>query len=142
MRKVFWDTMLFIYLLEENALYFPQVEVLLARSQQRGDLLYTSALAVGEVLAGLGEQSSARSQHVEAALRALRFRVLAFDERCIPFFRELRSSRRVKAADAIHLSCAGAEGMDLFVTHDQALHRLDVPGVKFMVTPEQAQRVL
>ncbi len=52
MSRVFWDSMLFIYLIENNPLYFNRCRYLLERSYDRGDKLYTSHLVLGEVLAG------------------------------------------------------------------------------------------
>jgi len=46
MTRVFWDTMLFIYLLEGHPLYAPRVRDILARSYHRGDTLVTSCLAI------------------------------------------------------------------------------------------------
>ncbi len=53
MSRIFWDTMLFIYLLEDHP--YPQRESaeLLARAHRRGDSLYTSHLALGEIMAGV-----------------------------------------------------------------------------------------
>ena len=53
MKRVFWDTMLFVYLLEWHPTYGPLVQTLLARSYERGDILLTSWLALGEMLAGM-----------------------------------------------------------------------------------------
>jgi predicted nucleic acid-binding protein len=38
----------------------------------------------------------------------------------------------VSPADAIHLACAAARGVDLFLTHDDALRKLIVPGIPFI----------
>jgi len=53
MARVFWDAMLFIYLMEEDAVFGERVIELRARSLERGDEICTSALALGEVMAGM-----------------------------------------------------------------------------------------
>lgn len=50
MARVFWDTNLFIYLVEDTPHWGDQVVALRQRMLRRGDLLFTSALTVGEVL--------------------------------------------------------------------------------------------
>jgi len=44
--------MLFIYLLEDNPTFSTRVQQLLDRAYNRDDLLFTSYLALGEVMAG------------------------------------------------------------------------------------------
>ena len=52
MSRVYWDTMLFIYWLEENPQFGKRVDAIWSRMQERDDQLITGALALGEVLAG------------------------------------------------------------------------------------------
>ena len=49
MTRVFWDTNLFVYLLEGGA-FAARVRALRARMLERGDQLVTSALTLGELL--------------------------------------------------------------------------------------------
>jgi predicted nucleic acid-binding protein len=128
--RVFWDTMLFIYLLENNADHFRQVKRLLERSYERGDALYTSCLAVGEVMAG-PSRINARTRDV---IERMGFQLLPFDDKCMETFGRLRNEFKIKAPDAIHLAAAGAAGMDLFLTGDKALlnKRPFVAGIQFI----------
>src|SRR5258708_8672401 len=50
--RIYWDTMLFIYWLENNPQYAKRVGAIRARMQERGDYLITGAFTFGEVLAG------------------------------------------------------------------------------------------
>lgn len=50
MSRVFWDTNLFIYLLEGSGERARRVVSLRERMLARGDQLYTSALTLGEIL--------------------------------------------------------------------------------------------
>ena len=50
MSRIFWDSNLFIYLIEDYSELGARVAALRKRMLERCDLLYTSALTVGEVL--------------------------------------------------------------------------------------------
>ena len=50
MSRVFWDTNLFIYLMEGSGERTRTVVSLRERMLARGDELYTSALTLGEIL--------------------------------------------------------------------------------------------
>ena len=52
MSRIFWDTMLFVYLTEGHTEFAPLVGDALEHSYRRGDTLLTSHLALGEVMAG------------------------------------------------------------------------------------------
>lgn len=132
MARVFWDAMLFIYLLEDDRRYRPRVEELARRLAERGDLLCTSALAVGEILAGWHRAGRADTQIVWEGLRAMQVDILPFTEGAAVRFAELRGRRSISSPDAIHLACAAEADTDLFLTNDKTLMRLHVPGVKFI----------
>ena len=133
MSRVFWDTMLFIYLLEGNPQFSTRVRELLARSKKRGDALFTSHLAVGEIMAGAGKSTNLPSERiVRETIREMGLTCLPFDEGAVSPFARLRSLEKLKVADAIHLACAASAGIDLFLTGDQQLAKLDVPGIQFI----------
>jgi predicted nucleic acid-binding protein len=131
--RVFWDTMLFIYLFSDHPEYADQVRTLLTRSYKRGDTLLTSHLAVGEVMAGAKGDLS-KAQALRSGILELGFSFLAFDERCIDRFERLRSVDLLKAQDSIHLSAAAQGNVDLFLTNDNQLLKrgLYVPGIRFI----------
>jgi len=133
MSRVCWDTMLLIYLLEANPTFRPRAEALLARSRVRGDSLFTTCLAVGEVLAGVERfENPIKASAVRKTLDEIGFRYLPFDAGAMRPFSLLRGREKLKIADAIHLSCAASAGIDLFLTGDQQLTRLNVPGIQFI----------
>jgi len=133
MRRIFWDAMLFIYLLEDCPHFTPRVEHLLTRSRKRGDLLFSSCLALGEVMAGSERLNQpAIANEARDTLTEIGFSFLPFDSGAITIFSELRGKQRLKVADAIHLACAGSAGIDLFLTGDKQLVKLDVPGIQFI----------
>ena len=52
MSRIYWDSMLFIYWLEDHPHYAKQVDAIHSRMKQRQDRLITGAFTFGEVLAG------------------------------------------------------------------------------------------
>ena len=132
MRRIFWDTMLLIYLLEQTPGYSETVVASFAACLRRRDQLLTSWLAIGEVLAGIKRVGDREQVKVlTAAVEDLPFQRVSFDGRCSDHFAHLRL-QKVATADAIHLACAASLDSDFFYTNDRALHRLHVPGIKFI----------
>ncbi len=131
MSRIYWDSMLLIYLLEGNPAYCARVEHLLRRSLERGDSLHTSYLALGELLAGAVD-SAEKTATIQQGLQEIGFAYLPFDAGAVKPFSQLRARRRLKAADAIHLASAASAGIDLFLTGDRQLIGLDVPGIQFI----------
>ena len=136
MTRVFWDTNLFVYLLE-GGVFAARVKTLRARMLERGDQLVTSALTLGELLVKPREQGEAVAQDHESTLRRIAT-ILAFDASCAPRYAAIRADRAIKAPDAIQLACASVAGVDLFITNDDRLSRKHVPGVKFISSLERA----
>lgn len=133
MSRIFWDSMLFIYLLEDHPAFSERAGRLLDRAYNRGDSLYTSYLALGEVMAGAEKSKTPRkAQAVREIVKEMGFSCLPFDEGAVTPFSRLRSIEKVKIADSIHLACAASAGIDLFLTGDQQLLKLDVPGIQFI----------
>lgn len=133
MSRIFWDSMIAIYLLEDHPLFAPRVQDLLERSFRRNDLLFTSYVALGEILAGAEKAADPRkTQAVQVTLQEIGFSYLAFDSGAVAPFSELRAKKKLKIADSIHLACAASAGIDLFLTGDKQLVKLDVPGIQFI----------
>lgn len=133
MSRIFWDSMLFIYLLEDHVDFSERVGQLLDRAYNRGDSLFTSYLVLGEVMAGADKSPLPRkAQAVREIVREMGFTCLPFDEGAVAPFRRLRAKERLKIADAIHLACAASAGVDLFLTGDKQLTKLDIPGIHFI----------
>ncbi len=130
MSRIFWDTMLFIYLLEDNPQFAPRVRELLQRSYERGDVLLTSSLALGEVMAG-GQGNRRKSAEARLTVMEMGFSCLPFDDHGVTAFGVLRSIHRLKAPGSINLACAAAGNSHVFLTGDtQLLKRgLRVPGI-------------
>jgi predicted nucleic acid-binding protein len=131
--RVFWDTNIYIYLLEDFGLLSDQVEFLSNRMMDRGDKLFTSAMTLGEILVKpQREKNFALCREYEDALESTST-IVPFDIEAAKHYSSLRQHRGLKAPDAIQLSCAAAAKVDLFITNDNRLQSLHVPGIQFIV---------
>ena len=134
MSRIYWDTMLFIYLVEGHPAYFSRVQDLLDRSFRRKDLLFTSYFALGEIMAGAEKSPNPqKAASIRQTIEEMDFSFLPFDAGAVSPFSRLRAREQIKAPDAIQLACAASAGIDLFLTGDKQLMRLDVPGIQFIV---------
>lgn len=134
MSRVYWDSMLFIYLLEAKPDYVKKVRRIHSAMLQRGDVLCTSVFTFGEVLTGL------RRQRDEEGIRGVREFMLSDEVEILPFnietadrYSMIRAETRVSQADGIHLATAAAAGVDLFITNDEKLRTLAISGIRLMV---------
>jgi predicted nucleic acid-binding protein len=136
MTRVFWDTNLFVYLLEGGS-EASRVRQVRSRMLERGDQLVTSALTLGELLVKPRETSDAAARDHLMTLRAIAT-IVPFDENAAPRYADIRADRTIRPPDAIQLACAAAAGVDLFITNDDRLSRKQVSGVKFITSLERA----
>jgi predicted nucleic acid-binding protein len=133
MSRVCWDSMLLIYWLEENPQFSGRVAEIRRKMHVRGDKLCTSVFSLGEVLAGICKQGEDRlAADLPERLSASGVAFLPFNQAVADRFGRIRAAHRVSPADAIHLACASAAGVDLFLTTDARLHSLVIPGIQFI----------
>ncbi len=132
MSRVFWDTNLFVYLIEGTGARAESVVALRQRMIERGDELLTSTLTLGELLVKPIEMGDdgLRDRYVQAMDAGVS--VLPFDARAALRFAAIRDDRSIRAPDAIQLACAAVGGTDLFITNDDRLRRKNVPGIAFI----------
>jgi uncharacterized protein len=134
MTRIFWDSMLFIYLFQKDPTYWERVAFLRKRSIERDDEICTSHLALGEILAGAyRDKDETTARAIREGMTKANIRLLPFDEQSVDLFARIRAEHRTAAADSIHLACAASFGVDLFITGDEKLLKLRVPGIKFIV---------
>lgn len=137
MSRIFFDTNVFIYMFEGVE---PNRSLTLAirkRMLDRGDRIVTSAMTLGEVLlrpTKLG-QTSLLEQY-DRAIRATA-QIVSFDAAIAWRYASLRATHKLRNADAIQLACAAHFGVDLFITNDTDLHKLNVPGIGFIAPLER-----
>ena len=131
MSRVFWDTNLFVYLVEGHR-HGQQVAALRRRMMEREDELLTSALTLGEVLVKPMESGDRELRQRYESVITAGATVVPFDVRAAPRFAEIRRDRSIRAPDAIQLACASMAGVDLFITNDDRLSRKRVRGIHFI----------
>lgn len=132
MTRVYWDSMLFIYILEGNSTFGPKVRKILNRVVSRGDTLCTSVFAIGEILTGPRRKGSVSGvDAVKNYFLSGAVEILPFTETTAGRYSIIRSTHRVSQADGIHLACAAEAGVDLFFTNDADLRKLMIPGIKY-----------
>lgn len=137
MSRIFWDSNLFIYLLEGNDERAAAAKKLRKSMLERGDQLLTSTLTLGEILvkpAARGDEARCRLYEETLNRTAV---ILAFDRKAARRYATIRSGTSIQGPDAVQLACAGEVGVDLFVTHDHRLQGKQVDGIQFMVALDQ-----
>lgn len=132
MTRIYWDSMLFIYLLEGNPIFGPKVRKILSRIVSRGDALSTSVFSLGEILTGPRRRGSiSGADAVKQYFLSGAVEILPFTEAAADRYSLIRGANKVSQADAIHLATAAEAGVDVFVTNDGDLLKLSIPGIKF-----------
>jgi uncharacterized protein len=125
--------MLFIYWLEDNPLFARRVAALHSRMRERKDELITSAVTIGEVLAGAYRKGSiSKVDEVREALLSLLSGIVPFTIEAANHYARIRGSTNIASPDAIHLACAATANTDLFLTNDKALVGKVIPGIQFI----------
>lgn len=135
MSRIYWDTMLFIYWLEDHPQYSRRMDTIYARMRARHDTLITASFTFAEVLAGAYRKAA---PHLANEARGLLQRVVT---EVVPFtldtaeqYARIRGELRLPPADVIHLACAAQARTDLFLTNDKQLVGKIVPGIQFIAS--------
>jgi predicted nucleic acid-binding protein len=133
MSRIYWDTMLFVYLIEDNREFADRVQAIHQRIEERSDTICTSVFTVGEVLTG--PHKSANTDlvvQIQNLFRNPRYAIQPFNLETADHYARIRATNRVKPADAIHLATAAQCKADLFLTNDRRLSNLVIPGIDFI----------
>ncbi len=139
MSRIYWDTMLFIYWLEDNPQFAKRVHTIHSRMHKRGDQLLTGAFTFGEILAGVYRRGAGdRAGVMRSKLEAVVSEVLPFTVETADYYAKVRGTLVVPPADAIHLALAAQAGTDLFLTNDRRLVGKFVPGIQFIASLDDA----
>jgi predicted nucleic acid-binding protein len=133
MSRIYWDTMLFIYWLEDHTRYGDRVQQIFERMSSRHDQLCTSTFAVGETLVGFHKRGA-----METAARVRTFfqqdsvEVIPYTLETADLYADIRARIGVSSSDALHLACAAQARSDLFLTNDNDLIGKVIPGIQFI----------
>ena len=132
MSRIFWDTNLFIYLIEEFGALSERVITLRKRMIERGDELYTSTLTLGEILIKpleAGDEILARRYESALLQGAV---IVPFDVEPARLYANIRKDRSIHPPDAIQLACASHARVDLFITNNERLSIKSIPGIQLV----------
>lgn len=130
--SVFWDTNVFIYLIEGRPREFAD---LAAQAREtvagRGDQLVTSTLTLGEVLVQplrAGRRDLARRYRELLEQGAT---IVPLDQAAANRYAEIRAEfPAVRPPDAVQLACAAQHGVATFLTNDDRLQKVKVSGIQ------------
>jgi uncharacterized protein len=135
--RIYWDTMLFIYWLEDHPKFAGPVRDIHSRMRERHDHLLTATLTFGEVLAGVYRRGAGdRAEKIRQLLMESVDEVVPFKLEASDHYARIRAGLNVSPADAIHLASAAQGGTDLFLTNDKRLVGKFVPGIQFIASIE------
>jgi uncharacterized protein len=133
MSRIYWDTMLFVYWLEDHPAYAPRVRQILSKMEERQDQLYTSAFTVGEILVGPYKLHALDTgRRIREFFESSFVEIISYTVKTADLYARIRADQGVSPADAIHLACAAEVGTDLFLTNDASLTGKVVPGIQFI----------
>ena len=135
MSRVYWDSMLFIYWLEDHPQYAQRVDTIRSRMEERHDQLITGAFTFGEVLAGAHRRGVPHlADEMRRLLQNAVSEVIPFTVETADHYARIRGTPGITPADAIHLATASQAGTDLFLTNDKRLVGKIVPGIQFIAS--------
>ena len=135
MSRVYWDTMLFIYWLEDHPEYARRVDEIHSRMKQRQDQLITGAFTFGEVLAGAYRKGTPQlADEMRSLLRNAVEEVVPFTLETADRYARIRGALGIAPADAVHLASAAQANTDLFLTNDKRLLGKIIPGIQFIAS--------
>lgn len=126
MNLTFWDSNLFIYLIEEVQPYAQQVEQIVFHMRQERRQLITSALTVCETLVKpVREQRQDLLQRYQELFAQIT--VVPIESTLATTFAQVRSGRGIKTPDALQLACALKVNAQHFITNDNRLSDFSHP---------------
>jgi len=133
MSRIYWDTMLFVYWLEDHPQQAPQVKRIFEKMEERGDVLCTSTFTMAELLVGPKKQHAPDvAQRIKDFLLTSGMDLLPFTTDTAEHYADIRAGNNVSPADAIHLASAAEAEVNLFLTNDHRLRGLVIPGIHFI----------
>jgi predicted nucleic acid-binding protein len=138
MSRVFWDTNLFIYLIEDSGVRCRRVADMAERMMERRDHLFASVLTLGEILVKSLEKQRPDLQEAYETIFSENAILIPFNREAARIYANVRWDRTISPPDAIHLSCAAKARIDMFVTSDDRLSRKKVPRIQFLVSLDRS----
>ena len=134
MSRVYWDTMVFVYLIEGHPQFGAMAREAYEACLRRNDTICTSVFTVGELLV-LPRRISDQTV-VDALMEFMRsgeIELVPFTLEAADQYSRVRATMRLKAADAIHVATAITARADVLVTNDEGIRRQKIPSIPFVV---------
>lgn len=123
--KVYVDTAVLIYTMEENTDYFDLLKPLWIKFQAQEIELISSELILMEVLVlPLRNKDESLISDYEQLLLNSAMQLIPINQSILRQAANLRATNRLKTPDAIHAATAMAVNCDLFVTNDRGFRNL------------------
>ena len=133
MSRIYWDTMLFVYWLEDHPVYAKRVQQIHTKMEERQDRLCTSAFTAGEVLVGPYKTgATATAKQILEVFQSSFIEIIPYTLATADLYARIRADHGVSPADAVHLACAAQVQTDLFLTNDTGLTKKVIPGIQFI----------
>ena len=134
MSRIFWDTMLFAYILEGNPVFGEPTRAAYEAFMRRGDTICTSVFTLGEVLVRpKAVKDAATYSAIRSFMRGGEIELLPFTAETAEQYSHVRAETRLKAADAIHAATAIVAQVTVFVTNDHEIRKQNIPGLPMIV---------
>ena len=130
MKRIFWDTNIFIYLIEKTPGFHDKAYSLRRKIAENGSELITSTLTLAEVLVQpfrKGNKTLADQYRKIFLSRALI--LVSLDAPTAERTAQIRAEHKIKTPDAIQLACAAHMNVDEFYTGDRSLIGKKVQGI-------------
>jgi len=134
MSRVYWDTMIFVYILESHPQFGDPVLRAYKNFAKRGDTICTSVFTLGEILVkpkavgDIGTQNTIRNFMLGGEIELLPFNAETAEQ-----YSSVRSQTNLKAADAIHMATAVQAKVNLFMTNDMEIRKQNLPDLPLIV---------
>jgi predicted nucleic acid-binding protein len=130
MSRIYWDTMLFAYILEGNPVFGTSTLEAYQAFLHRGDTICTSVFTLGEILVRPKMvRDDAAYGSIRNFMRGGEIELLPFTIETAEEYSSVRAQTRLKAADAIHAASAILSKVDLFMTNDLEIRKQKIPGL-------------
>jgi len=134
MSRIYWDTMLFVYILEGHAEFGQPSREAYESIARNGHSLCTSVFTVGELLV---KPKAVNDIPVYSAIRSFMrggtVELIPFNIETAEQYSLARALASIKAADAIHVASAMRARVDFFMTNDAELRKKRHPSFPPMV---------
>lgn len=134
-KLAFWDTNIFIYLIEENPLYLNQVYKLLDFLEKNEYEIITSTLTLGEILTKPYKDNRLDLVETYKAFFS-EMELIELNSEIASLFAKIRADYKIKTPDAVQLASAVYAKADLFVTNDDGLNRFKSEGCRVVLLGE------